>query len=688
MHSCHGYNFVLDTGLKLRTEDSHGTHVAGIIAAKTNNEIGVAGVAGGNGSPIGRDSGSKLMINVVFGDGSNNGGFEEAIVYSSDNGAVITNNSWGFTRPGVNDPAVTAAIDYFNANAGSQVTEDGGFVVFAAGNYGSSGAYFPGFYDGSIAVAAVDKDNIKATFSNYGSWVDISAPGLSIMSTLNTPAMYGQMSGTSMATPHVSGLLALMVSLRRGLPRQEYLDCIYETASPNNDAGYTYSQLMGKGLIDANLAIECIESSPPGSTPTFPSPPPPPSSSLDDTDNECICDHTLTITIQTDDYPDEISWKVVAVGNTFCESQTRPNSRNVGGGGPYASNADSNERNKVYTTNIPDLCPGEDYNILVFDSFGDGLCCENGAGYVEISLDGSIIRTSSTYEFLVSTLITVPENTPSCVESLSWTQWSNCDAVCDVLRLSGRDAVRKSSSQELYTVSEDKDSLKSTLAHLAVEVMSIIDNQRFGNNIELSLCDIIGIMASAGISSSFLAITIKSCADSGEYSDSSPFHAIERKLEDKYKHVNLKIMEGHSTGSISRLTEIFNRFDRNEDGHLSKTEMHVAVADLFSPKSSRIHGSVSRASIISDVSSPDSSTVSEPKATLMTSAITGIKTRRLTQNSVDSSLCGDFLTTLFAYYYENDLVNSNSESPLISRMPCEVDCVQPPSQAPEGVLFS
>ena len=109
------------------------------------------------------------MTSVVFGT-SYTAGFAEALVYGADNGAHISSNSWGYTSPNVYDPDVLDAIDY--------AVGEGVIVVFAAGNDDSSECYYPGCYDNVIGVAAVDNDRERASFSNYGSWVDISAPGV------------------------------------------------------------------------------------------------------------------------------------------------------------------------------------------------------------------------------------------------------------------------------------------------------------------------------------------------------------------------------------------------------------------------------------------------------------------------------------------------------------------------------
>ena len=213
------------------TPDDHGFHVTGIIAATNNNSIGICGVAGGDaerGIPAVR----ILSSQVFSGDASGN--FADAIRYGADNGAVISQNSWGnyydMNEDGVvsgseldvamNDQvsgAIKAAIDYFIDyagcdNDGNQLPESpmkGGVVFFASGNenipYG-----VPASYERVIAVGAVDRNGQRSSFSNYGDWVDICAPGSNIMSTVIDG--YASMDGTSMACPFVSGVAALLVS--------------------------------------------------------------------------------------------------------------------------------------------------------------------------------------------------------------------------------------------------------------------------------------------------------------------------------------------------------------------------------------------------------------------------------------------------------------------------------------------
>ncbi len=223
---------------------SHGTHVAGTIGAVSNNNIGVAGIAGGDyakGKP-----GVSIMSCQIFKTIEQGGkpvdkfgNSAAAIVWAANHGAVISQNSWGYVFDRNLDGHIDAqelevarttkismaekeAVDYFIKNAGcdndgNQLPDSpmkGGVVIFAAGNdnipYGA-----PANYEQIIAVGAVDKFGDKSSFSNYGNWVDICAPGSDIRSTI-PGGKYGFMSGTSMACPHVSGVAALVVSYYGG----------------------------------------------------------------------------------------------------------------------------------------------------------------------------------------------------------------------------------------------------------------------------------------------------------------------------------------------------------------------------------------------------------------------------------------------------------------------------------------
>lgn len=253
-----GYNFV--TNSSTIQAHNHGTHVAGTVAAVNNNSVGVSGVAGGSGT----GDGVRLMSCQVF-TSTSSGGFHVAPVYAADNGASISQNSWGYTSAGVYNTPVLDAIDYFNANGGG-TSISGGITFFAAGNSNSTGQWYPGCYPGAFAVAATNNQDKKAWYSNYDTWVDISAPGgetnsinaRGVLSSLNGNT-YGYYQGTSMACPHVSGVAALIVSLasRNGilLANIDVRDLLKNTADDHYAVNGSFIGKLGTGRVNATNAL-------------------------------------------------------------------------------------------------------------------------------------------------------------------------------------------------------------------------------------------------------------------------------------------------------------------------------------------------------------------------------------------------------------------------------------------------
>lgn len=260
-----GYGFGDDTGTIAPSD--HGTHTSGTIAAVTNNGVGVAGVAGGSG--VG--DGVRVMSLAAFG-ATANGGFEDTYVYGADNGAVISQNSWGYVDPDAFDQVVLDGIDYFIAEAGrdengNQVGPmNGGIVIFAAGNDNQNQNWYPGFYAPTLAVSGLNNQDKKAWYSNFGAWVDIAAPGgetfvdndpKGVLSTVSGGG-YAFFQGTSMACPHVSGVAALLISKfgGPGLTPQVVRQRLTQFVDPIDQLNPNFAGLLGSGRLNALSALQ------------------------------------------------------------------------------------------------------------------------------------------------------------------------------------------------------------------------------------------------------------------------------------------------------------------------------------------------------------------------------------------------------------------------------------------------
>ena len=221
----------------------HGSHVAGISAAHTNNSVGIASVS----------SGARVMpIRIGWQANDGNGyGYSEfmaqGFIYAADNGAHIANLSYGNSGQTIIDAAFYAFLN-------------GVLIVESAGNDNLQIPSALGSQDWTISVASVDPDDGKSSFSNYGEYIDVSSPGSSILSTVVEPSnfysgKYARFSGTSMAAPLVASVAGLVKAKYPELDVVELYTQVVETAVNIDAENPSYIGLLGSGRVDAANAL-------------------------------------------------------------------------------------------------------------------------------------------------------------------------------------------------------------------------------------------------------------------------------------------------------------------------------------------------------------------------------------------------------------------------------------------------
>jgi thermitase len=227
-----GWNFVKSNS---DTSDllGHGTAVAGVIAAASNNGIGVAGVSWQ----------SRMMPLVVVdeNDLASYSNIAEAIQYAADRGIRLINISVGGS---VQSSTLQSAVDY---------AWDKGALIFASAmNNGASDPYYPAACNHVMAVSATDSNDHLASFSNYGNWIAISAPGASILTTTNGGG-YAYWFGTSFSSPIVAGVAALSLAVNPSLTNAELVTVLEKSADDIGSPGYGVS--FGWGRVNAFNAV-------------------------------------------------------------------------------------------------------------------------------------------------------------------------------------------------------------------------------------------------------------------------------------------------------------------------------------------------------------------------------------------------------------------------------------------------
>jgi len=218
------------------TAYNHGTHVAGIASARSNNNTGIASIG---------FSCRLMCVKATYTASAITNGYD-GIVYAAASGANVINMSWGgpsYSTTGQN------VINY--------AWSRGCVLIAASGNDNVSSQFYPAAFNNVISVAATTSSDTKASFSNYGSWIDVSAPGNNIYST-TINGSYGNMSGTSMASPMVAGLAGLMWSLNPSMTKTDLINCLLSTATSINAQNPSYNGLLGSGRINAAAAMQCV----------------------------------------------------------------------------------------------------------------------------------------------------------------------------------------------------------------------------------------------------------------------------------------------------------------------------------------------------------------------------------------------------------------------------------------------
>ena len=297
----YGFNFNDNGALSWNADQSHGTHVAGTVAAVNNNGIGVSSVAGGTG----KGDGVRIMSCQIFSSRqSTSSVMARAFKYAADNGASIAQCSFGYEAGTFTDEADYRkqcaaeynAIQYFldKAHNNSKVL-DGNIMIVSAGNDSKPAAGFPGALKDVVGVTAFGPGFQPSGYTNFGPGCNISAPGgdfyaarpqhntfCQVLSTVPTSdgAGYGWLEGTSMAAPHVSGVAALGLSYATQLglkfTREEFISMLltsvndidrYCTGTKPLDASKTmnladYAGKMGTGAVDAWKLLMQIEGTP------------------------------------------------------------------------------------------------------------------------------------------------------------------------------------------------------------------------------------------------------------------------------------------------------------------------------------------------------------------------------------------------------------------------------------------
>lgn len=230
-----GYDFANNDADAESDGSGHGSQVAGLAAADTDNETGIAGLG----------FRSKMApLKAFLTSTTESAGNYDAIIYAADNGYDVINLSWGSVN----------TFSQFNQDIiDYAVLENDVVVVAAAGNSGAEENFYPAAYDHVLAVGATTLDDTKSDFATYGNFIDVSAPGSSIYTTTNE--IYGNYWGSSFAAPMVAGVAGLVRAEFPDLTAEQVMERIRVTSDDLSEANPSFVGKLGKGRLNALRAL-------------------------------------------------------------------------------------------------------------------------------------------------------------------------------------------------------------------------------------------------------------------------------------------------------------------------------------------------------------------------------------------------------------------------------------------------
>ena len=383
-------------------KDGHGTHCAGTIGAIGNNNKGVTSV---NPDPT--------KFNFLIGKGLADNGYGstsaiiEATTWCKNQGANIVSMSLGCSDESTcNDASENQALT-------SMYENDNILIVAAAGNDGNSAKSWPASYSSVMSVGATTSSETRWSDSQYNNQVEISAPGSNIKSTATANNgenfVYRTWSGTSMATPHVAGVAALVWSHFPQCTNKQIRNVLLASAKDKGANGC--DEEFGYGIVQAKAAYDLLQANgcnaytstndsggcsqawsgppsgptptpPTGPTPTpptapTPSPPTGPAPTLPPTNNGgCASGEAFVkVTLTTDDYGKETDWRIKDANGVIHADLGRSTEL---------------ENNKQYVTEV--CVPSNACRFIIKDDYGDGICCEYGSGSYKVERNGVIVK--------------------------------------------------------------------------------------------------------------------------------------------------------------------------------------------------------------------------------------------------------------------------------------------------------